>query len=152
MSEIKNKKIMVSACLCGINCRYDGQLLSNEVIIKLLRENFCIPVCPEQLGGLSTPRTPSYISEGDGLDVIAGNAKVVTFEGKDVTNNFIQGAQQVVKIAKLMGCTHVILKEKSPSCGVHTIYHQKQLIKGCGVTTALLLKQGFSITADQEIN
>ena len=152
MRKIRNKKIIVSACLCGINCRYDGRLLSNKSIMKLLSENFCIPVCPEQLGGLSTPRTPSYISNGDGMDVIAGNAKVVSFEGKDVTENFIRGAQQVLGIATLMDCTHVIFKENSPSCGLYNIYHQEQLVKGCGVTTALLLTQGFSIRSDQELH
>ena len=148
--ENNNEIIMISACLCGINCRYDGQAVHNSGIIEFLKGKHFIPVCPEQLGGLSTPRNPSFINKGDGLDVLYGKAKVITFQGKDVTKAFLLGAEQVLEIARLVGSTKAVLKEKSPSCGIKTIYHKEKLVKGCGVTTALLLKNKFSLISEEE--
>jgi len=148
--ENNNEIIMVSACLCGINCRYDGQSVHNSSIIEFLKGKFFIPVCPEQLGGLSTPRSRSFINKGNGLNVLTGKAKVITFQGKDVTKEFLLGAEQVLEIVRLVGSTKAVLKEKSPSCGINTIYHKEKLVKGCGVTTALLLKNNFSVISEEE--
>ena len=115
--------IIVSACLTGINCRYDGKNNLNEKIIKLVQNGDAIPICPEQLGGLTTPRTPAEIS---------GN-KVITRSGNDVTIQFQKGAIETLKIAKLLNCKTAIFKENSPSCGSKNIYDgtfSDNLIKG----------------------
>lgn len=150
---MKNSKtcIIISACLIGIKCRYDGKSCTSSSVVKFINKKYCIPVCPEQLGGLSTPRIPSTIVKGDGFDVVKGKARVLNIEGKDVTDNFILGAQEALKIAELVGCNQAVLKEKSPSCGVRNIYHGEKLVKGCGVTTALFLKNGFKVRSEKEL-
>jgi len=149
---MKKNKILISACLGGIKCRYDNEIRTCSKMIQLTDKFICIPVCPEQLGGLPTPRTPSFISKGNGFDVLRGQAKVVTLNGNDVTENFLLGAQQALKIAQLTGCTQAVLKEKSPSCGVKYIYDKDTLVKGCGVTTALLLDNGFSVRSEEDVD
>lgn len=134
--------MLVSACLLGIDCKYSGGNNYSEKLMELIKYKKAIPICPEQLGGLTTPRPPSEIQDGEGGEVLAGKAKVVTASGKDVTDAFIKGAEESLKIAKLYGATTAILKSLSPSCGCGTIYdgsfsNTKKL--GNGVTTALLL-------------
>lgn len=148
LKSLRKDKIMVSGCLCGIRCRYDAKSNKNPEIADLLQKGMCIPVCPEQLGGLATPRHPCSISRGDGFDVLAGRAEVITDQGIDVTENFIRGAREVLRIALTAGIEEVIFKEKSPSCGVKKIYHGDTLVEGCGVTTALLLKHGIRVNSD----
>ena len=124
---------LVSACLMGLCSRYDGQVIQNSLCKSLLLETFWIPVCPEQLGGLPTPRPPADIVGGNGSDVLAGNAKVLTREGFDVTEAFIRGAFQVLAIAENQSVEAILLKSRSPSCGQ------------AGVTSALLRQHGFHI-------
>jgi len=122
-------KTLVSACLVGILCRYDGRRIRR---LKKDNINF-IPVCPEQLGGLPTPRARSILSTGSGLDVLKGKAKVVSDDDRDVTENFLRGAYEVSRIVKLFNIKEAYLKSKSPSCGTD------------GVTTALLRKMKIEI-------
>ncbi len=126
---------LVSACLLGINARYDGQCKSNKLCIDMLKKHHVVPICPEQLGGLSTPRVAADITGGDGDDVLAGNAKVITRDGCDVTSQFVLGAHQVLEIANMFTVEKVLLKSSSPSCGV-----AKR-----GVTSALLRNHGYSL-------
>ncbi len=133
-----------SACLLGINCRYDGVEKSNQKVLDLAKKEILIPICPEQLGGLSTPREPAE-QQGE---------KVVTKTGKDVTDNFVKGAQQALILAKIYNVKEAILKQKSPSCGCGKIYDgtfRKKLIKGDGVTTALLKKSGISVISEEDL-
>ncbi|OQB23871.1 MAG: hypothetical protein BWY11_01524 [Firmicutes bacterium ADurb.Bin182] len=142
--------IIVSACLCGEFCRYDGGAKPDEEVINLLREGRAVPVCPEQLGGLSTPRSPSEIVGGDGTDVILGKAKVLSKEGADVTGAFLKGAKAVLKIAENHGAKKAILKAGSPSCGKGLVYDGSfsgRLKPGDGVTAALLCQNGIKVTA-----
>ncbi len=112
--------ILVSGCLLGISCRYDGKSKPNQDIIGMGSAQRLLPVCPEQLGGLPTPRPAAYVAGGDGFDVLAGGAKVLTVKGeKDVTESFVRGAMECVRLARLFECTRAILKSKSPSCGVN---------------------------------
>lgn len=141
MSEI----IIVSACLLGINTRYDGKDAFCQAVIDELKGKTIIPVCPEQLGGLSTPRPRSEIIGGEGKDVLEGRANVKVEFGGDVSDKFTKGAKEVLKIAKLTGATKAFLKEKSPSCGVDTIRRGKECVHGSGVTAALLKKEGFEL-------
>jgi len=157
-------KVGVSGCLSFFNCRYDGKgfndfsLQKAEAFLKKELNTDKIeffPVCPEQLGGLSTPRVPSEIVGGDGNDVWAGTAKVMSKDGVDVTEKFKRGAQEVLNFAKRFDIKAFLLKEKSPSCGSHTIYSGKfdgSKIPGTGVTTALLEKNGIKVFTDTVIS
>lgn len=133
--------ILVSACLAGFPCRYDGTSKTNEKIVQLVREGKAIPVCPEQLGGLTTPRLPSEIRNG----------RVFSSEGRDVTPEFEKGAAAVLQIAKEYGCTKAILKARSPSCGKGQIYDgtfSGKLVDGNGKTTELLLENGIEVITE----
>ncbi len=129
---------MVSACLLGLSCRYDGKIIADpKCRQELTRINaIWIPFCPEQLGGLPTPRTAADISNGDGEDVLAGIAKVITKTGDDVTEYFLRGAEQVLAMATQQQITAVFLKARSPSCAVTS---------RSGVTAALLARHGFKL-------
>lgn len=148
---IKVSSYLVSACLLGINCRYDGGNNLHPKIIDLAGRYTLIPVCPEQLGGLPTPRPPAEIQGGDGHQVLAGKAVVVNVEGADVTDSFIQGAGQTWELTKICRVKGAILKAGSPSCGVHQIHNgkfQNRLTRGCGVTAALLITQGLEVISE----
>jgi len=123
--------VLISACLLGIECRYDGKSKYNNLVDKLKDKYNLIPICPEQLGGLPTPRLPSEIVNGDGLNVLTGSAIVKNCKGKDVTLQFLKGAATTIKIAKLLGIKKCFLKAKSPSCGIN---------EKLGVTAAMLIK------------
>lgn len=141
--------IIVSACLCGINCRYSGDGKVNEEVLKLFREGKAIPVCPEQLGGLETPRPPAEIVIGTARDILNGNGRVLNKSGLDVTENFVRGAYETLKIAKEVGCNKAILKAKSPSCGCGRVYNGEfngTLTDGNGVTAELLIENGIEVT------
>jgi uncharacterized protein YbbK (DUF523 family) len=143
--EVTFLPILISSCLLGIECRYDGGHSRAEEIIEKAQEIQFIPICPEQLGGLSTPRAPSYIVKGDGKGVLSGHARVINSLGKDVTEAFIKGAQESLKLARLTGATKAILKNKSPSCGLNTPYCEAGTGYGLGITAALLLSAGITI-------
>ena len=132
-------KVLVSACLLGINCKYNGKNNFKKEISSLIDKGYSlIPICPEQLGGLPTPRETAEIVLGSGLDVLKGNSKILNKKGKDVSSNFLSGAKQSLYIAKLFNIDKAVLKEKSPSCGVNFIYNKGILKKGAGITTSLL--------------
>lgn len=146
--------ILVSSCLLNLNTRYDGKSNNNSILMEYSLFGKFIPVCPEQLGGLSTPRNPAEISGGTGEDVLAGTAKVINSKDEDVTLNFIKGAEEVLKIIKTIPVTAAILKEKSPSCGVYFIYDgsfNSVKTTGIGVTAALLKSLNIPIYSGNEI-
>ena len=149
--------IIVSACLLGENCKYSGGNNKSENVIKYLEDKEYILVCPEQLGGLSTPRNPSEIityGNKDGNDVLSGCTKVLSNKGIDVTKNFIQGAEETLKIAKEHNVKTAILKAGSPSCGYKKIYDGTFLgnkIKGMGVTAAILNKENIALLDEDDI-
>jgi len=144
---------IVSACLLGINCRHDGQNKLNEKVTQLAAKEVLIPVCPEQLGGLGTPREPMRIIGGGGSEVLDGKARVMNKSNKDVTENLVRGAEEVLKIAKSLGVKKDVLKARSPSCGCGKIREgissNNRLIKGDGVTAALLKRNNIrAVTED----
>ena len=149
--------IIVSACLLGENCKYSGGNNKSEDVIKYLEDKEYILVCPEQLGGLSTPRNPSEIityGNKDGNDVLSGCTKVLSNKGIDVTKNFIQGAEETLKIAKEHNAKTAILKAGSPSCGYKKIYDGTFLgnkIQGMGVTAAILNKENIALLDEDDI-
>ncbi|MCG9128383.1 DUF523 domain-containing protein [Candidatus Poribacteria bacterium] len=143
-------KIVVSACLIGTNCRYDGGNSKNLNVINLTKNDDIIPVCPEEAGGLPTPRPAVEIVGGDGNDVLDGKAKVLTVDGKDKTAEFIKGAQYALDLILSEGVKKVILKSRSPSCGCGEIYDgsfNRNVISGDGVTTALLKRHGIEVVS-----
>ncbi len=144
---------IVSACLAGVNCMWNGESKPCQEVIDLVKQGKAIPVCPEQLGGLKTPRIPQEIQNGTGKDVLGGKCKVVNRNGEDVTKQFIKGAEEALKIAKLVNAKEFIAKSKSPSCGCGLTYDgtfSGKLIKGDGVTAALLRKNGVGIINEKE--
>ena len=133
---------IVSACLLGVNCRYDGENSYNKKIVQLINKEVIIPVCPEQLGGLTTPREAARIINGGGSEVLDGKAKVVTESGENVTENLVRGAEEVLKIALLFGVKEVIMKSGSPSCGCGEPED--------GITTAILKRNGIQVKTEKE--
>ncbi len=141
----QNKPIkLCSACLLGIKCRYDGKSKLNKKVLGLSKKEILIPVCPEQLGGLPTPRE---LTERRGK-------RVFTKSGKDITKYFKKGAEEVLKITKLLGVKEVIFKQESPSCGCGRIYDgtfSGKLTKGDGVTTALLKRNKIKVITEGDL-
>lgn len=141
------EKLLISACLIGENCKYSGgnNALPEEQL-RQLKENYeLIPVCPEQLGGLPTPRTPAERRE----------EKVITQDGRDVTAEFHAGAERVRQISIDDTIRRALLKSRSPSCGRDRIYDgtfSGTLIRGNGVTAQILLEQGISVYTEEEIH
>ena len=136
-------KILISACLLGCRCRYDGGSKPHPVVEKLAQRHELVPVCPEQLGGLPTPRPPAE-RRGD---------RVVTAAGGDVTEQYLRGAEEALMLCKLMGCQAAVLKERSPSCGSGAVYDgtfSGTLIAGDGVTAAALKAAGVPVYGESE--
>ncbi len=145
---------LVSACLLGVNCRHDGKNKLNKKVIQLAAEEMLIPVCPEQLGGLETPRDPMEIIGGAGSGVLNGKARVVNRSGKNVTENLVRGAEEVLKIARSLGVKEAILKARSPSCGcekIHSGTFPNRLVEGDGVTAALLKRSGIRVITEDDL-
>lgn len=146
---------IVSACLAGVKCKYNANDNLHPAVRELLKEEKVQLVCPEQLGGLTTPRSPAEIVGGSGEDVLTGRAKVLTCEGSDVTGCFIRGAEETLRIARLLEAEGAILKEGSPSCGSSLIYDGTfQGVKkaGQGVTAALLRKEGITVYSENSFS
>lgn len=138
------KKILVSACLFGCDCRYDGKNQKCEKLTELAKDNILIPVCPEQLGGLPTPRNPGE-RVGD---------KVISNKGADITAEYMKGAETALLIAKTNNIDYCIFKTNSPSCGKGVIYDGTFTggkKSGNGVTTDLFLKNGYTVLTENEI-
>ncbi|WDV08059.1 DUF523 domain-containing protein [Lysinibacillus irui] len=145
--------ILISACLAGINVRYNGTNSLDEKIQKLVLENKAVTVCPELMGGFTTPREPAEIVGGNGHDVLDGKARVVERSGRDVTELYLKGANATLQKAREIGATKVVLKEYSPSCGSAMIYNGEfngTKLVGVGVTTALLQRHGIEVVSEEQ--
>lgn len=135
--------ILISACLAGINTRYDGTDCGKKRFRDLVAAGKAIPVCPEQLGGLPTPREAVELSGGDRPKAVGRRSE------KDYTYNFIRGANEVLKIARILKVEKAILKDGSPSCGSSYIKRKGRKIKGMGVTAAALTAAGIEVQSDE---
>ncbi|MBS7627042.1 DUF523 domain-containing protein [Candidatus Bathyarchaeota archaeon] len=144
---------LVSACLLGIDCRYDGQNTLSGKVLRLVEKEILIPVCPEQLGGLGTPREPMRIIGGGGSEVLDGKAKVINRIGEDVSRNLIKGAEETLKIARSLGVRKAIFKSRSPSCGCGEIYDEtsSRIVRGDGVATALLKRNSVEVITEEDL-
>src|SRR5688572_2979638 len=146
--------VLVSACLAGRACRYDGGSNPDDAIGRLVAEGRAVLVCPEEDGGLGTPRPPAEIVGGDGHDVLDGKARVVTNQGVDVTAEYVRGAELALAAAQDAGVTRAVLKARSPSCGRGCVYDgsfTRTPIEGDGVTAALLQRNGVEVLTDEEV-
>ncbi len=131
--------LLVSACLAGFRCRYDGKIVSDESVVELVRAGEAVPVCPEQMGGLPCPRSACERTS---------SGRVNDSEGIDRTESFEKGAYETLRIAKTYGCNRAMLKAKSPSCGkglIHDGSFSGALIQGVGVTAELLEQNGIVV-------
>ena len=137
-------RLLVSACLLGVCCRYDGASKPDENVLALVREHTLIPVCPEQLGGLPTPRCPCERQGG----------RVVSREGDDRTAAYARGAAEALRLCRLFACGAAVLKARSPSCGSGTIYDGTftgTLTGGDGVTAELFKREGIPVYTEQDL-
>ena len=135
---------LCSACLLGLACRYNGESVPYEKVLRLTEKEVLIPVCPEQMGGLSTPRPAVELKNG----------RAITSDGKDVTENFQAGARQVLEIARLYDIDTVILKQRSPSCGCGQVYNgtfSGSVVPGNGITAKLLLENGIKVLTEEDL-
>ncbi|MBP3255857.1 MAG: DUF523 domain-containing protein [Clostridia bacterium] len=134
--------ILISACLVGMNCKYNGKNNYNEKALELVKNGQAIPICPEQLGGLSTPRDPSEIK------IIDNKRYVINNKGIDVTSEFVKGANEVLRLVKELNIEKVILQSRSPSCGVGKIYSGNfdgKIIDGNGILAQMLIDNGIEV-------
>ena len=139
----RSAPILVSACLLGTPCRYDGKSKADARVLALAESRAMIPVCPEQLGGLPTPRPPAERRGG----------QIVALDGADVTDAFARGAEETLRLARLFGCQRAILKARSPSCGRGRIYNGSftgKLVSGDGVAAALLTENGVEVYGEED--
>lgn len=145
----QQKNILISACLIGVCCRYDGRSKPcPEILEQIGLDNRLIPICPEQLGGLSTPRVPCEILDGEGIDVWTMGARVCDEQGQDYSIAYRKGAEETLRIAQLLKVSEAWLMSKSPSCGCGQIYDGSFsgiLRNGDGVCTALLKQHGIAV-------
>jgi uncharacterized protein YbbK (DUF523 family) len=143
--------ILASACLVDMQCRYNGSAAHLQQLDAARASGRLIPLCPEVAGGLGVPREPAAIVGGTGGDVLDGKAQVITRSGRDVTREFIRGAELVTALARSQGVTIAVLKSRSPSCGSRDIYHAEgHLVPGEGVLSALLRRHGIQVISDEE--
>ncbi len=136
--------ILVSACLAGVACRYDGVASPHPEVLRLLATGRAVPVCPEVLGGLPVPREPVELRQG----------RAVGRSGRDVTEAFQAGAQRALALAREHGCTAAILKARSPSCGPGQIYDgtfSRTLVPGHGLLAALLKQSGIAVRSEEDL-
>ncbi len=146
--------VLVSACLAGRACRFDGSANPDHEVARLVAEGRAVLVCPEVDGGLGTPRPAAEISGGHGRDVLAGRARVLTQAGEDVTDAYVAGAERALEAAREAGARVAILKARSPSCGKGAVYDgsfSRTLQAGDGVTAALLRENGIDVVTDEEV-
>jgi uncharacterized protein YbbK (DUF523 family) len=146
--------VLVSACLAGRACAYDGSHRAHQAILELVRQGRAILVCPEDEGGLGTPRPAAEIAGGDGSDVLDGHATVQTDAGVDVTAEYVRGAEIAVARAREHGCRTAILKARSPACGCGAIYDgtfTKSLRASDGVAAAALRRNGVELITDEDL-
>src|SRR3990167_6692983 len=151
-------KILISGCLIGQKVRYDAKdcLQNNERLQQWIRDGKVISICPEMAGGLPTPRAPSEIEPGKNAEsVLQFQARVLTNQGVDVSDEYRRGAQKALMLAQENGIKVAILKARSPSCGSKQVYdgtYSKKLVDGMGITAALLTQNGIRVFDETEID
>lgn len=144
----RKERVLVSACLLGEHCRHDARTCEDHVLLRELaaRGFETVPFCPEEHGGLGTPRPPAWIERTNAASVLDGTERVVTDAGLDVTAQFVRGAEGALAACKAHGIRRAFLKERSPSCGVCQTHAAGRPVEGPGVTSELLKRNGIEVT------
>lgn len=152
LENLMSGTVLVSACLLGLETRYDGSHNLSDSILEYLRAEglTAVPVCPEQLAGLPTPRPKTWFTDGDGEAILDGHGGMIDEDGKDMGPIFSRGAEMSLQIARLNQCTTAILKQRSPSCGCRTIYRSAEKVPGMGVTAALLKRHDIKLLSEED--
>ena len=154
MSEEGKPALLISACLLGVACNHEGRGSPRAVVDELAKRYRLVPVCPEVLGGLPTPRAAAELQGGDGADVVVGSAaRVVNIQGEDVTAAYRRGAEAAVAVALAVGAERAVLKARSPSCGSSAVYDgtfSRRLVPGRGVTAAALAAAGLEVGSEED--
>jgi len=142
-----SEKVLVSACLLGAPCRFDSRHCKDGVLERLIEREGLVPVafCPEEHGGLGTPRPSSWIERSSAADVLDGRDRVIAATGEDVTSQFVKGAEGALDACRRLGLKRAYLKERSPSCGTCNTHVDGVLVEGPGVTTELLRRNGIEV-------
>lgn len=148
----KEPVVLVSACLLGVACRYNGTSKRYDNVVEYVKDKRFVPVCPESFSGLPVPRLPAEFDHGDGTTLRSGKNRLLMRDGKDVTRAFLRGASEAMKIARLSGASLAVLKDRSPSCGVYEVYNQGRIVQGVGCFTALLLLDGIKVQSEKEVS
>jgi uncharacterized protein YbbK (DUF523 family) len=153
--EPEKPPLVISACLLGVECNHEGRGSPRAVVDELARHYRLVPVCPEVLGGLPTPRAAAELTGGDGADVLTGEggARVVNVDGDDVTAAYRRGAEAAVALARAVGARRAVLKARSPSCGSAAVYDgtfSRRLVPGRGVTAAALAAAGLEVGSEED--
>lgn len=154
VSDVQTPVILVSACLLGTCCNHEGRASVRPRVQRLSGSARLVPICPEVVGGLTTPRTGAELVGGEGADVLAGSARVRTNAGDDVTDAYLRGAAAAVELARTVGATRAVLKARSPSCGSAQVYDgtfSRALRAGAGVTAAALRAAGIDVESDEDL-
>jgi uncharacterized protein YbbK (DUF523 family) len=147
--------VLLSACLAGVPCTHAAEAKTRAWALGLVATGRAVPVCPEVAGGLPVPRPEAEIQGGDGTAVLAGEARVVSVEGEDVTSNYLRGAEAALAATRRSEATLAVLKARSPSCGCGRVYDGSfsgTLTDGDGVTAAALKLAGVQVVSDEEIS
>lgn len=159
MEDRDKPALVISACLLGVACNHEGRGSPRAVVDELAKDYRLVPVCPEVLGGLPTPRAAAELVGGDGTDVVdgpdsgAGAARVINVAGEDVTAAYRRGAEAAVAVARAVGATRAVLKARSPSCGSSAVYDgtfSRRLVPGRGVTAAALAAAGLAVGSEED--
>lgn len=143
--------VLCSACLLGYRCRYNGADKHQLAVDRALAGKAVVPICPEEAGGLPTPRQPADLAGGSGAAVLTGAARVIAADGTDVTEAFRQGAELALRATQRYGASVALLKEGSPSCGVRRVRVDGKPIEGMGVTAAALDRAGVAVISDEDL-
>lgn len=146
--------ILISACLAGVPCTYAAEAKTRSWALELMTTGRAVAVCPEVAGGLPVPRPEAEIQGGDGADVLEGRARVVDVDGRDVTANYLRGAEVAIDAARRSGARTAVLKARSPSCGCGAVYDGSfagRIVDGDGVTAAALKREGLDVFTDEDV-
>jgi len=144
--------VVVSACLLGQPCRWDGGTLLVPDLGPWLAGAQPLPVCPEVLAGLGVPRPPMHWDGGDARAALAGRARLLDANGRDCTAQLLAGAQEALRQARDAGCRRALLKERSPSCGVRQVHTDAGLVDGCGLFALLLAEAGLALSTEEDLD
>jgi len=142
--------VVVSACLVGVACRYDGADKGLPQVHRLLQGQKALPLCPEVLAGLGVPRPPMVFEAADGAAALVGATRLLDAQGRDCTADLARGARFAVRLAEAAGCERAVCKARSPSCGVHQVYTHAGLVPGCGMFTAACRDAGIVVCSDED--